>query len=197
MDEAGRGPIAGPVVAACVIINYHKIKFQISNPKNILKEVNDSKKLSAKKREKLFKILTKSPFIGWGIGIVSEKIIDKINILEATKLAMKHAVAKIKIKNLKLMADYLILDGNIKLDLPIPQKAIVKADQKVMSCAAASILAKVTRDRIMAKYDKKYPRYGFLKHKGYPTKKHIRMLKKYGPCPIHRKSFGPVKLYKH
>ena len=197
MDEAGRGPIAGPVVAACVIINYHKTKSQISNLKNILKEVKDSKKLSAKKREKLFKVLTKSPFIEWGIGIVSEKIIDKINILEATKLAMKHAVAKTKTKNLKLMADYLILDGNIKLDLPIPQKAIVKADQKVMSCAAASILAKVTRDRIMAKYDKKYPRYGFLKHKGYPTKKHVRMLKKYGPCPIHRKSFGPVKLYKY
>ena len=177
LDEAGRGPLAGPVVAAAVLIL--NTKYQILNTK-----IRDSKKLSWKKREKLYKLITKSPFIEWGIGRVSEKVIDKINILEATKLAMKRAIKRFKRK-----PDFLILDGNFKINLPIPQKSIIKADEKIFSCAAASILAKVWRDRLMLRYHKKYPRYGFDKHKGYPTKYHFKMLKKYGPCVIHRKSF--------
>ena len=177
LDEAGRGPLAGPVVAAAVLIL--NTKYQILNTK-----IRDSKKLSWKKREKLYKLITKSPFIEWGIGRVSKKVIDKINILEATKLAMKRAIKRFKRK-----PDFLILDGNFKINLPIPQKSIIKADEKVFSCAAASILAKVWRDRLMLRYHKKYPRYGFDKHKGYPTKYHFKMLKKYGPCVIHRKSF--------
>jgi len=180
LDEAGRGPLAGPVVAAAVAIL--NTKYKILNTK-----LRDSKKLSAKKREQFYEILTKNQSIKWGIGKVSEKVIDKINILEATKLAMIRAIAKLKEK-----PDFLILDGNMKINLPIPQKSIIKADEKVFSCAAASIIAKVTRDRIMGRYHKKYSRYGFDKHKGYPTKEHIKMLKKYKPCRIHRRSFGPV-----
>ena len=192
LDEAGRGPLAGPVVAAAVMVKIPNFQLPISKlqiPKD-LKKVNDSKKLTAKKREELYKILIKNPFIEWGIGKVSEKVIDKINILQATKLAMQKAI-----NNLKIKPDFLILDGNFKINSRIPQKPIIKADQKVFSCSAASIIAKVTRDRIMEKYHKKYPKYGFKKHKGYPTRFHFKMLKKHGPCKIHRKTFWPVKLY--
>jgi len=185
IDEAGRGPIAGPVTAAAVAIKIFKSQFSISN--NQLSEINDSKKLTPQKREKLYKAIIECPQIKWGIGIVSEKIIDRINILEATKVAILKAI-----KNLEINPDFLILDGNMRLRTKIPQKSIVKADGKVFSCAAASILAKVTRDRIMDRLHKKYPKYGFNIHKGYPTKYHREMLKKYGPCKIHRKSFGPV-----
>jgi len=181
LDEAGRGPLAGPVTAAAVFVNQ---EFKIED----LKEVNDSKKLSAKKREELYGLITKNKNIEWGIGIVSEKVIDKINILEATKLAMKKAIAK-----LKQNPDFLILDGKMRINVAIAQKSIIKADAKVFSCAAASILAKVTRDRMMVKYHKRYPKYRFDVHKGYPTKIHCRALLKYGPCKIHRKSFGPVR----
>jgi ribonuclease HII len=178
LDEAGRGPLAGPVVAGAVIFK----------GKKIIPGVKDSKQLSEKQREEFYKIITKHPCVEWGIGIVSEKVIDKINILEATKLAMKKAVVSLK------KPDFLILDGNMKIDSLIPQKSIIKGDVKVFSCAAASILAKVTRDRIMEKYSGVYPKYGFSIHKGYPTKRHIRMIKKYGACKIHRKSFGPVRM---
>jgi len=181
LDEAGRGPLAGPVVAAACMI----VDCQLKNAD--FKDLKDSKKLSRKQREKFYKIITKNKNIEWGMGRVSEKIIDKINILEASKLAMKKAIAK-----LKKRPDFLVLDGKMKLDLPISQRSIVKADEKVFSCAAASILAKVTRDRIMEKYHKKYPRYVLNKHKGYPTRLHLKMLNKYGPCKIHRKSFRPV-----
>ena len=137
--------------------------------------------------EEIYKLLTKDPQVEWGIGKVSEKVIDKINILEATKLAMKKAI-----KKLKRRPDFLILDGNFKINSNIPQKSIIKADEKVFSCAAASIIAKVRRDKIMQRYHQKYPKYRFDRHKGYPTKLHLRMLKKYGPCKIHRKSFRPV-----
>jgi len=191
LDEAGRGPLAGPVVAAAVILN-SKLKTQKSKlqlkTKNLLKKVKDSKKLTAKKREEFYKILTKNPYIEWGIGRVSEKVIDKINILEATKLAMEKAIKKLKKK-----PDFLILDGNFKIGVKIPQKSIIKGDEKVFSCAAASILAKVYRDKIMERCDRKFPKYGFEKHKGYGTKFHFKMLKKYGPCKIHRKTFEPVK----
>lgn len=192
LDEAGRGPLAGPVTAAAAIFQQiPNSKLQV--PKELL-EVNDSKRLSPKKREKIYKALIRSPFIEWAIGKVSEKVIDKINIFQATKLAMQKAINSLKTK-----PDFLILDGNFKINSLIAQKSIVKADQKVFSCSAASIIAKVTRDRIMERYDKKYPRYGFRKHKGYPTKSHLLALKKYGPSKIHRKTFGPVKnlLFKH
>jgi ribonuclease HII len=177
LDEVGRGPLAGPVVACAVFIK--------PNSKILLKGINDSKKLSEKQRENFYNILTNHKDIKWGIGMVSEKVIDKINILEATKLAMKKAV-----KNLN--ADFLILDGNFKINIDIPQKSVIKGDQKVMSVAMASIIAKVTRDRLMKKMHKKYPQYGFEKHKGYGTALHINNLKKFGPCKIHRRSFYPV-----
>ncbi|HJN62452.1 MAG TPA: ribonuclease HII [Candidatus Parcubacteria bacterium] len=177
LDEAGRGPLAGPVVAAAVVIN-SKVK---------LKGVKDSKQLSAKKREEVYKLLTSHSSIKWGTGKVSEKVIDRINILEASKLAMRRAL-----KNLKQKPHFLILDGNFKINSDIPQKSIIKADEKVFSCMLASIIAKVTRDKIMERYHKKYPQYDFNKHKGYPTRLHIQLLKKYGPCKIHRKTFSPV-----
>jgi len=195
LDEAGRGCLAGPVVAAATIIKIPNSKFQIPKP---LKEVKDSKQLTPKKRDEFYKILAKHPNIKWGIGRVSEKVIDKINILEATKLAMVKAVKKLKRK-----PDFLILDGNFTLpakalakagiNKSITQKSIVKADEKVFSCALASILAKVWRDRIMQRYHRKFPGYGFDKHKGYGTKLHLKMLKKYGPSLIHRLTFAPVK----
>ena len=198
LDEAGRGAIAGPVVAAAVGIKLKRQNEKGKMKKFLLKEVRDSKKLSKKKREEFYKVLTKDPNIEWGIGRVSERVIDKINILEATKLAMKRAFKNLnhKTKRGKKLKNFLILDGNFKINLPVPQKTIIKADEKVLSCAIASILAKVTRDRMMERYHKKYPQYEFKKHKGYPTKLHLRLLKKYGPSHIHRKSFGPVKTLK-
>ena len=186
LDEAGRGPLAGPVVAA--VVNF---KFEILNFKSILndpifKNINDSKKLSEKQREKIFNALMKNKNVKWGVGVVSERIIDKINILNATKLAMQKAI-----KNLN--ADYLLIDGNFRLEkVKILQKSIIKGDQKVFSIAEASIIAKVTRDRLMQKYHKKYPKYGFDKNKGYGTKAHFASLQKFGSCKIHRKTFYPV-----
>ena len=186
LDEAGRGPLAGPVVACAVITDFRRFGPALAGSN--LKNIKDSKKLSPKRREEFYKILTRHPAIKWGVGRVSEKVIDEINILEATKLAMKKAVEKLKKK-----PDFLILDGKMKLDLPTAQKSIVKGDEKVFSCAAASIIAKVYRDRVMRKYHKKYRLYGFGKHKGYPTKYHYRMIRKHGPCQIHRKSFTLLK----
>jgi len=191
LDEAGRGPLAGPVVAAAVVLLY---------PLNVnqLPEVKDSKKLSPKKREDFYRILISHSQIKWGTGRVSEKVIDKINILQATRLAMNKAFLDLerkilgdKKKNKKI--DFLILDGKMNLDLDIPQKSIIKADEKVFSCICAGIIAKVKRDKIMQRYDKFYPQYGFKQHKGYPTKLHKIMLKKYGSCKIHRMSFAPLK----
>jgi len=184
LDEAGRGPLAGPVVAASVCVNF---QFSISNFQSnpnysIFKNVRDSKKLSPSQREEIYNILINHKDIKWGVGIVSEKVIDKINILEATKLAMKKSFKK-------LSPNFLLLDGNFKIDSKISQKSIIKGDSKVFSISAASIIAKVTRDKIMKKYHKKYPEYNFLKHKGYGTKAHFACLQKFGPCKIHRKSF--------
>jgi len=187
IDEAGRGPLAGPVTAAAV--------FLIPNSKFLIHKLKDSKKLSPKKREEFYKILTKHPAIKWGIGRVSEKVIDKINIKNAAELAMEKALENLE-KKMGKKANFLIIDGNQLKNHQLKTKnykLIVKADEKVFSCAAASILAKVYRDRIMGKYHQKYPRYGFNEHKGYPTKLHFKRLKKYGPCKIHRKSFKPVK----
>jgi len=183
LDEVGRGPLAGPVFAAAVIIK--NCKFGIKN----LEDVNDSKKLSPKKREEVYELLINSPHIKWGIGSVSEKVIDRINILEATKKAMIQAIKNLEKRNKKTKIDYLIIDGNFSINAKIPQESIIKGDAKIFSCAAASIIAKVTRDRLMDKYHKKYPQYGFDKHKGYPTKKHRLLIKKYGRCKIHRLTF--------
>jgi len=177
IDEVGRGPLAGPVLACAVVINGKKPK---------IKNIKDSKKLSAGQREKIYQKLTRHPGVEWGIGLVSEKVIDRINILEATKLAMIRAVRKLK------EPDFLILDGNFSIKSDIPQKSIIKADEKVFSCSCASIIAKVTRDRLMQRYDKQYPCYDFAINKGYPTKYHRAMIKKYGLCEIHRKSFRAV-----
>jgi ribonuclease HII len=182
LDEAGRGPLAGPVVAACVLI---KADFSINND---LTEVNDSKKLTAKKREFLFGLIKKH-FIEVGVGICDHKIIDRINILQATFLAMKKAVGSMKAK-----PDFLIIDGSIKIpNCSTPQQVYIRGDQRLFSIAAASIIAKVTRDRIMLEMDKLYPNYDFLKHKGYGTKDHLKKIKQFGPCPIHRLSFRGVK----
>lgn len=173
VDEAGRGPLCGPVVAAAVIL-----------PKDeCIEGVNDSKKLSEKKRELLYeKIISRA--IAYGIGISDVDLIEKVNILNATKLAMKMAIS-----NLKVKPDYVLIDGNQMIDISIDASTVVSGDAKSESIAAASILAKVTRDRMLIEYDKKYPEYGFAKHKGYGTKAHIEAIKKYGLTDIHRPSF--------
>lgn len=182
VDEAGRGPLAGPVVAAAVLLR----------KKNFRNVIDDSKKLTPIQREKAFLEITE--YSVSGIGIVSEKIIDRINILEATRLSIKKAAVSLvgKLGNIDHKGIYFIVDGGMSLDLAFPYKSIIKGDAKSKSIAAASILAKVIRDRIMFKYDKIYPAYGFKRHKGYPTKEHRDVLSKIGPSLIHRKSFSYV-----
>lgn len=188
VDEVGRGPLAGPVVAAAVII-HHESPLTSDEQEIFYKKMRDSKKLSAIQREKIFDVLTHSNAIHYGIGIVPEKIIDEINILQASLLAMEYAI-----RNISCNPDFLLIDGPFTLEnISLNQKAIVNGDEKVTSIAMASIIAKVTRDRFMIECDQKYPQYSFALHKGYGTKLHLDALKKYGPCEIHRKSFGPVK----
>jgi len=183
VDEAGRGPLAGPVVAACVVIGPD---FKIDSAD--LELINDSKKLSAKKREMLFGII-KEKALAVEIGIVDNLTIDKINILQASFLAMRRAIKKLKVE-----PDYILVDGNFKIPkLDKPQEAIIGGDGKVWAIAAASIIAKVSRDWIMSEIDKQYPEYEFSKHKGYGTKLHIEKIEKCGPCPIHRLSFAPIR----
>jgi hypothetical protein len=173
IDEAGRGPLAGPVVAAAVILpRDEEILF-----------LNDSKKLSEKKRNALF-VEIKQKAIAYGIGIVDHKMIDKINILQATYQAMREAIHQLQVK-----PDLLLNDAVTIPEVDIPQVPIVKGDAKSVSIAAASILAKVTRDELMGKYDTLYPDYGFAKHKGYGTPQHVKVLKEKGACEIHRKTF--------
>lgn len=176
VDEAGRGPLAGPVVAGAVILKDFKFK----------ERIDDSKKLSAKKRERAYREIFKKSIVG--VGIVDEKTIDDINIYQATKKAMQLAVA-----NLGIRPDYVIVDGKMKITTKCPLRCIVSGDSKSLSIAAASIVAKVTRDRLMVEYDLVYPQYGFARHKGYGTKFHIEALNNHGPSPIHRSSFQPVK----
>jgi len=185
----GRGPLAGPVVAGAFCFFQKQNAPKDNEAIKIFKGVRDSKRLSEKQREKMYGILTGHPAIRWAIGMASEKIIDEINILEATKLAMKEAL-----KNLKLRPDFLLLDGNFVLeDLSVSQQSVIRGDEKIFSCAAASIIAKVTRDRLMKNLHKKYPDYGFEKHKGYGTREHLRAIKESGPCEIHRLSFAPFR----
>ena len=174
IDEAGRGPLAGPVVVGAVIL-----------PQNsFIEGVNDSKKISEKKREKLYEQITKEA-ISYGVGIVDQNKIDEINILNATKLALKMAVEDLKTKPDVILVDAL---NNINT-CGIPYISVIKGDAKHYSIAAASIIAKVTRDRIMRQWDEIYPEYGFIKHKGYGTAEHIRVIKEKGPCLLHRKTF--------
>ncbi len=173
LDEAGRGPLAGPVVAAAVVLPLRAR----------LPGIDDSKRLSAQHREEAFSLLQiKASAIG--VGIVEAEEIDQLNIHRASLRAMEKAVAA-----LPCFPDFLLIDGLFTLNLPLPQMAIVKGDQKCLSVAAASIVAKVTRDRIMIAYHQKYPEYDFARHKGYGTPDHIRAIEKYGCCPLHRRSF--------
>ncbi|SHK11954.1 ribonuclease HII [Tepidibacter formicigenes] len=173
IDEAGRGPLAGPVVAAVVVLNED----------TVIHGINDSKKLSEKKREELFEIIKKEA-VDYGIGIVSNEEIDEFNILNATYMAMKKAVNSLKNK-----PDYLLIDAATIPNIDIPQNSIIQGDGKSISIAAASILAKVTRDKMMYEYDEIYSEYRFSKHKGYGTKEHYEAIEKHGITPIHRKSF--------
>jgi ribonuclease HII len=178
VDEAGRGPLAGPVVTAAVILD---LDMQIPG-------LNDSKKLTEKKREELYRIITEEA-ICWEVKIVSSEIIDEINILQATLFGMEEAVMSLEVK-----PDYCLIDGNkTPKKLVEFSKAIVKGDAKIASIAAASILAKVTRDRLMHKLHEKFPQYNFKKNKGYPTKEHIAALDKYGVLDCHRRSYKPIQ----
>jgi len=173
IDEAGRGPLAGPVAAGAVILK----------PDQDILWLNDSKKLSAAKRDMLFDII-KEEALAWNVALVWQDRIDEINILQATYEAMRNAVAGLTIQPAVLINDAVTIP-----DIQIPQVPVIKGDAKCLSIAAASILAKVTRDRLMEEIDEKYPEYGFAKHKGYGTREHLEAIRKYGPCPIHRRTF--------
>ena len=174
VDEAGRGPLAGPVCAAAVIL-----------PEGaVIEGLDDSKKLTEKKRERLYDIIKKTA-VAYSVAYGTLEEIETVNILEATYLAMNRAIEGLSVK-----PDFALIDGNrVPRGIKIPCETIVKGDSKSMSVAAASVLAKVTRDRLMLEYDKKYPEYNFKKHKGYGTKEHTELIKQYGPCEIHRLSF--------
>lgn len=178
VDEVGRGPLVGPVVAACVVL-----------PKDfILEGLTDSKKLSEKKRDLFYEYINEHS-LAWDVGIIGPEIIDEVNIYAATKLAMKEAISKVR---KKINVEHVLIDA-MPLEINIPTTSIIKGDAKSISIAAASVMAKVTRDRMMYDLDKKYPEYGFGSHKGYPTKKHVEAIKKYGLIDGYRKSYGPVK----
>ena len=176
IDEVGRGPLAGPVVAAAVILP----------PGCKIKGLNDSKKIPKKKHMAIYQAIMDQA-LAIGIGIMDNTVIDQVNIYEATKLAMKEALSKLSLK-----PDYLLIDA-MKLDVEIPQESIIKGDANSLSIAAASIVAKVTRDKLMADYDKEFPGYDFAKNAGYGTKSHLQGLERNGVTPIHRKTFEPVK----
>ena len=173
VDEAGRGPLMGPVCAAAVILPPH---IEIEG-------LNDSKKLTEKKREALFPVITEKA-VAYSVAYASVEEIDEINILNAAMLAMKRAIEGLSVK-----ADFALIDGNCCRNIPVPCKTVVGGDAKSPSIAAASVLAKVSRDRLCYELDKQYPQYGFAKHKGYGTKEHMEALYKYGPCPCHRRTF--------
>lgn len=178
-DEAGRGPLYGPVVAACVVL-----------PKDFnLEGLNDSKKLSEKKRNLFYDYIIENTI--YGIGIISPEEIDKINIYEASRKAMKIAIEEVQ---KQIPVEYVLTDA-MPIDLNIPVMPIIKGDAKSITIAAASVIAKVTRDRILYEVDKKHPEYGFKNHKGYPTKKHLEAINKYGLIEGYRKTYGPIKNY--
>lgn len=179
IDEVGRGPLAGPVIAAAVVMPID----------GELLKVRDSKKMTPKARDKAYDEIL-NVCHGYGVGIVEHDVVDEINIYEATKLAMKRAVEDCE-GSVPSRVDHLLIDA-MRLNMGISEKAIIKGDQICYSISAASVVAKVTRDRLMAEMHEKYPEYGFDKHKGYGTKVHMEALEKHGPCDIHRKSFNPI-----
>jgi len=185
VDEAGRGPLAGPVVAAAVMLPCHWLQGGVDER---LQHLNDSKQLSEAEREHYFRILTSQPEIRFGIACVEAGLIDQINILQATHRAMNHALS-----GLEPPPAHVLVDGTRVPSLRFPQTALVKGDARSYSIAAASVLAKVTRDRIMIEFDRVYPAYGFAVHKGYGTPGHLAALAKHGPCSIHRRSFAPLR----
>ena len=185
VDEAGRGPLAGPVVAAAVVL---PPAWQTLNLPAELRGLNDSKQLTESRREEFFAVLTRLPEIQFAIAAVDAATIDRINILQATHRAMNDALAQ-----LSPAPEHALVDGNPVKSLRFPQTAIVKGDARSYSIAAASVLAKVTRDRMAAEWDQQWPEYGFGVHKGYGTPQHLEAIRKYGPCPIHRRSFAPLK----
>lgn len=185
VDEAGRGPLAGPVVAAAVIFPN---SWSESGFDQRLRDLNDSKQLTEFQREEFFVILTSLPEIRHGISIVDAAMIDRINILQATHRAMNEALAK-----LQPQPEHVLVDGQPVKSIKLPSTAIVKGDARSYSIAAASVLAKVTRDRLMLEFHAQFPAYGFAGHKGYGTPQHLAALAEHGPCPIHRRSFAPLK----
>ena len=185
VDEAGRGPLAGPVVAAAVVFDR---SFLEAEQYGRLKSVNDSKRLTPRERETLFLALTETCPCVFGLGIADVAEIDALNILRATHLAMVRAI-----KAVSPSPDFVLVDGLPVPGLPIPSLSIIQGDGRSLSIAAASILAKVTRDRMMIQLDQQYPQYGFIKHKGYGTKVHMKALLDFGPCSAHRRSFRPVQ----
>jgi ribonuclease HII len=177
IDEAGRGPLAGPVVAAAVVFLEHKA------PEGL----DDSKKLTASRRETIYESLVANPQVVWAVSVQGSDVVDRINILQATHRAMREAVGA-----LNRQIDHALIDGLPVKDFPTPQTALVGGDALSFSIAAASILAKVTRDRLMHEADATFPQYGFRNHKGYGTPEHLAALREHGPCPLHRISFAPV-----
>jgi len=190
IDEAGRGPLAGPVVAGAVVVDPDKIEKLLDIPE--FKIIRDSKTLSAGQREKAYDFITRN--FEWGVGISDEKTIDRINILQAAFLSMKKAITDLKSKT-KNIPDIVLVDGRSAIpNISIFQECIVGGDKFVFSISAASIVAKVTRDRMMLNFHEKFPEYGFAKHKGYGTKLHFEMIEKHGLCDIHRRSFAKSKI---
>ncbi len=185
VDEAGRGPLAGPVVAAAVILPATWANGGF-DPR--LVDLNDSKQLTEAQRENFFEIITTHPDLRYAIAIVNAATIDRINILQATHRAMNEALAK-----LQPQPQHVLVDGRPVKSMTLPQTALVKGDSRSYSIAAASVLAKVTRDRMMLEFDAKFPGYGFAIHKGYGVPQHLAAIEKLGPCPIHRMSFAPLK----
>lgn len=185
VDEAGRGPLAGPVVAASVIFPH--AWFEASFDER-LRDLNDSKQLTARQREEFFSILTSNPNICFALAVVDAETIDRINILQATHRAMNEALAQ-----LQPQPEHVLVDGRPVKSMSLPNTALVKGDARSYSIAAASVLAKVTRDRLMLAFDAQFPDYGFAEHKGYGTPQHLAAIAAYGPCPIHRRSFAPFK----
>ncbi|HVU28680.1 MAG TPA: ribonuclease HII [Verrucomicrobiae bacterium] len=185
VDEAGRGPLAGPVVAAAVILPSRWAQFGLPAE---LSGLNDSKQLTETQRERFFEFIVACGEIEFAIATVDAGVIDEINILQATHRAMNDALAK-----LNPLPPHALVDGRPVKTLRVPQTAIVKGDARSFSIAAASVLAKVTRDRLMHKFDSQFPEYGFAEHKGYGTAKHLAAIEKFGACPIHRKTFAPLK----
>jgi len=185
VDEAGRGPLAGPVVAAAVILPQ---VWQDGGFDERLRDLNDSKQLTEAQREAFFALLTAHPEIRFGIATVDAAVIDRINILQATHRAMNEALAQ-----LQPPPEHVLVDGRPVKTMRFPQTAIIKGDALSYSIAAASVLAKVTRDRLMLEFERQYPGYGFAEHKGYGTPQHLAAIAKLGPCPIHRRSFAPFK----